>query len=190
MTNTETPLDVVTRAFASMELEHDRNAYVRALRECGWTIDPIGLASGLSREQVRRIESSTPLRDATLLIASGVPVPPLSVIPARSPRSRSRRNKNGAPDPSPETLARLKELKPLAELVRSSSPRYRAEAEEYCALLDHAIRVEGTTVYRLAILLGVTHGALYFRLTRYGYRTSPGSTNKVYQAINPDNRAQ
>jgi hypothetical protein len=89
-------------------------------------------------------------------------------------------------EPSAETLARLLELQPLAQQVRSSSMRYRNEAEEYTKLLYHAYAVEGVSIYRLGLRLGVTHSALRFRLARYGYmpnESASGRTSKVYQPV-------
>jgi hypothetical protein len=93
-------------------------------------------------------------------------------------------------EPSAETLARLLELKPMAMSVRSNSPKFRAEAEEYTRLLDHAHRVEGVTLYRLAKRLGVTHGAIRFRLARYGYKLPKNASSKVYQPILEQNRVR
>ena len=188
MTNTESPMNAITRVFSSLQETAERDTYIRALRERGWTLDQVAHASGLTRVDVRRIESKTDLSGALDLVARGYPLPEPATMVTRTGRPSPR---GSAPDPSSETLSRLRTLKPLAELVRSSSPRFRAEAEEYTALLNHAIQEEGTTVYRLAKLLGVTHGALYFRLTRYGYRTTPAaqvSTSKIYKPINPKNR--
>jgi hypothetical protein len=91
-------------------------------------------------------------------------------------------------EPSPETLKRLLELQPYAQQVRSSGKKYRAEAEEYTSLLNHAHTVEGVTLYRLAKRLGVTHGALRFRLVRYGYKKTVTATSKVYNPIIKENR--
>ena len=91
-------------------------------------------------------------------------------------------------EPSPETLERLLQLQPYAQQVRSNGKKYRAEAEEYTALLNHAHVVEGVTLYRLAKRLGVTHGALRFRLVRYGYKQPITATSKVYNPIVQENR--
>ena len=92
-------------------------------------------------------------------------------------------------EPEPETLARLLELQPLAQLVRSHSPKYRAEAEEYAALVWKAHKEQKVTLYRLAKCLGVTHGALRFRLVRYGYMTpAKGGKSRSYQRIMDKNR--
>jgi hypothetical protein len=87
-------------------------------------------------------------------------------------------------EPSAETLARLKELQPKAQQVRSTSPRYRQEAEEYTALLNKAHVEEGVSVYRLAKRLGITHSSIRFRLARYGYKPTPtGSDSPVYRPL-------
>jgi hypothetical protein len=91
-------------------------------------------------------------------------------------------------EPSPEALARLLELKPLAEKVRYDHPQYRKEAEEYSALIWHLYSVEGVTLYRLAKRLGVTHGALRFRLARYGYLLPKTGKSTCYTPIKEKNR--
>jgi hypothetical protein len=73
-------------------------------------------------------------------------------------------------------------------MVRSNGKKYREEAEEYTKLLNHAHTVEGVTLYRLAKRLGVTHGALRFRLVRYGYKKPVTATSKVYTPILKENR--
>jgi hypothetical protein len=72
--------------------------------------------------------------------------------------------------------------------VRSNGKAYREEAEEYTKLLNYAHTVEGVTLYRLAKRLGVTHGALRFRLVRYGYKKPVTATSKVYNPILKENR--
>lgn len=190
MTNTESPLDVMARVFASLSDTAERDAYIVTLRTRGWTLDPIASAAGLTRFDVRRIESRPDLNAAIALVARGVEVPsPPTTTPApfHQRDAVTGRRLTHAPDPSPETLARLLALQPLAQQVRSSSPLYRAEAEEYTALLNHAITVEGTTVYRLAKLLKVTHGGLYARLTRYGYRPRTSNSHTTVPIL-PQNR--
>jgi len=151
-----------------------RDAYIKALREAGWTLDSIGRASDMSRERVRQIVLSTPLASTEFS------VPPVPQLPER-PRPVYI-------EPSAESLARLLELQPLAQKVRSSSPNYREEAEEYTALLNHVHVNEGVTLYRLAKRLGVTHGALRFRLARYGYKLPINGSSKVYALVQRKNR--
>jgi hypothetical protein len=94
-------------------------------------------------------------------------------------------------EPDPAKLARLLELKPFAQQVRSNGGKYRAEAEEYTALIAEVHLVDGVTLYRLAKRLGVTHGALRFRLARYGAKLPQnGGTSKVYNPILAENRAR
>jgi hypothetical protein len=108
-------------------------------------------------------------------------------IPA--PPSKAEREKRTYVEPTPQTLKRLLELQTYAQQVRSNGKKYRAEAEEYTALLNHARVVEGVTIYRLAKRLGITHGAVRFRLARYGYIQPKSGSSKVYQPIVSDNRA-
>jgi hypothetical protein len=104
------------------------------------------------------------------------------------PPVKQEREKPVYVEPNPDTLARLLELQPYAQQVRSNGKKYREEAEEYTKLLNHAHTVEGVTLYRLAKRLGVTHGALRFRLVRYGYKQPVTATSKVYNPIVKENR--
>jgi hypothetical protein len=167
----------VKEAFDSILNTETRDAYIRALREADWTLESIAAATDLTRERVRQISLSA--APAELPEYLSVPTPPL----------KPERPKPVYVEPSPETLARLLELQPFAQQVRSNGTKYRAEAEEYTALLNHAHTVEGVTLYRLAKRLGVTHGALRFRLVRYGYKTPINATSKVYTPILAENRA-
>jgi hypothetical protein len=154
----------------------NRDNLIRALRRSGWTLEAISSASGVTRERVRQISSAAEPALDELLVE--IPTPPAKPVKA-------------APnyiEPHPDTLARLLELQPYAQKVRSNGKKYREEAEEYTKLLNHAHTVEGVTLYRLAKRLGVTHGALRFRLVRYGYKTPVTATSKVYTPIAKENR--
>lgn len=163
-----------------------RDAYITALRYAGWTLQSVGDAAGISRERVRQIEVKTPksLVAEISQFRNEFPIPAIPTVAIE-------KDVYVINLPSENTLNRLLELQPLAQSVRSNSPQYRAEAEEYTALLWHAYNVEGVTLYRLGKLLGVTHAALRFRLTRYGYmETSKGDkASKVYKKIKSENRA-
>jgi AraC-like DNA-binding protein len=154
-----------------------RDELIRELRNVGWTLEAIAAASGITRERVRQI-AKTP--SGSTVVDFPIPMPPLKPV----------KPKPVYVEPSPETLARLLELQPLAQQVRSNGKKYRAEAEEYTALLNHAHVNEGVTLYRLAKRLGVTHGALRFRLVRYGYKTPTSATSKVYTPILSENRVK
>ena len=163
-----------------------RNSYLTALRYKGWTLQAIGDAVGLSRERIRQIETSTgmDLVEQIKMFPEQFPLPEIPTI-------TETRIVYEAYEPKPETLARLKELQPFAQLVRSHSPRYRAEAEEYAALLWKAHNEENVTLYHLAKCLGVTHGALRFRLVRYGYmKANGGGKSRAYAPILDKNRAR
>lgn len=161
---------------------HLRDAYIYVLRMKGWTLESVGQALDLTRERIRQLESkANPLDCAEILSNPGsYPVPD---VPTRVVEEEI----TVYVEPSPETLARLLELKPIAEKVRSFSPAGREAAEEYTRLLNYARTVEGVPLYRLAKRLGVTHGALQFRLVRYGYLPTNGKS-RSYQKIIDKNR--
>jgi DNA-binding transcriptional MerR regulator len=169
----------VRQSFLKIRDVEQRNAYIKALRSKGWTLASISDATGMTRERVRQIntqeEMSTPLDNS-------YPLPELPTKPEKVKREFI--------EPSEQTLARLKELQPLAQQVRSSALRFRKEAEEYTRLLWDAHSKEGVSIYRLAKRLGVTNSAIRFRLVRYGYlKVNFESNSKVYAPINPKNRA-
>lgn len=166
--------DEVIDAFDSIDDVDVRNGYIAALREKGWTLQSLADVTEITRERVRQIAGNTE--------------PDAGTFPLPSPPKKTTKAKPQYVEPSPETLARLLELQPLAQKVRANSSQYREEAEEYTALLNYAHTVEGVTLYRLAKRLDVTHGALRFRLARYGYKKPKEGTSKVYHPIKSENR--
>jgi transcriptional regulator with XRE-family HTH domain len=173
------PQDVLDTFDTLIDTE-SRNGYIVALRNRKWTLQSIAEATGISRERIRQIATSGEV----------YPIPPTG-SPLPWPPEKAKKAPQVFVEPEPETLARLLELQPLAQKVRSNNTNYRAEAEEYTRLINHAHTVEGVTLYRLAKRLGVTHGALRFRLARYGYKApAPGSTSKAYVPIKAENRAE
>lgn len=172
------PETVVSR-FTSITNNEDRNNYIKALYSAGWSGKAIGIACKISAARVYQIISDK--KEISYVPATlAIPTPPRQ----KSKQIVEKKYK----EPSPEMLDRMRELQPLAQLVRSNSPRYRAEAEEYTYLLNQATE-QGITVYRLAKLLGVTHSALAFRMVRYGYRTTVYGQTKSYKPVNLKNRA-
>lgn len=175
---------IATVALNTIEDKDVRAAYIYALRLKGWKLQALADAVGLSRERIRQIESkaSPSLVIRVLADPGSFPVPELDTVEIEVL----------APavfiEPSEETLARLLELKPLAEKVRWDHSEHRAAAEEYTALLWHAHDVEKVTIYRLAKRLGVTHGAIRFRLARYGYIQPKTGKSKCYTPIKETNR--
>lgn len=176
---------VTTVALNLVEDKEMRAAYIYVLRMKGWKLQAIADAFGLTRERIRQIESKASPALALHVLADpgSFPVPELDTVEIEVL----------APpvyiEPSPENLARLIELKPLAQKVRYDHTTYRKEAEEYSALVWHVHSVEGVTLYRLAKRLGVTHGALRFRLARYGYLLPKSGKSKCYTPIKQKNRA-
>lgn len=154
-----------------------RDDYVRNLRRAGWTLQAISEAIDVSRERVRQI---CVMPDTGTDMAEQFPVPTPPIV---EPRAKKQYQ-----EPNPEVLARILELQPYAQQVRANSSRFREQAEEYTKLLND-VRLSGVSLYRMSKRLGVTHGALRFRLTRYGYMASPeNSSSKVYSPIRKENR--
>lgn len=177
--NQQLPTEI-REAFKSLA-NPQRDLLIKELVDANWTYEAVANASGLTRERVRQIVKANEALAEEFSYDLGIEIPEPPVKPER-PTTKYV-------EPAPETLARLLELQPYAQQVRSNGKKYRNEAEEYTELLNHAHTVEGVTLYRLAKRLGVTHGALRFRLVRYGYKTPVTATSKVYQPIVKDNRA-
>jgi transcriptional regulator with XRE-family HTH domain len=174
---------IATAAVNLVEDAPTRAAYVKALRMKGWTLQAIASALGVTRERIRQIENiaSPSLLVHVLSNPGNFPVPELE----------TREIEIADPTlivPSEATLKRLLELQPFAQKVRWDQPEHRAAAEEYTALLWHAHTVEGVTIYRLAKCIGVTHGAIRFRLARYGYLQPITAKSKAYTPIKDKNR--
>jgi hypothetical protein len=165
----------IYKTFQEVATTDVRDQLIRELRDKSWTLEAISGASGLTRERVRQI-SNTEIPGFTTGL--DLPEPPL----------KPEKAKPVYVEPKADTLDRLLELQPYAQQVRSNGKKYREEAEEYTKLLNHAHTVEGVTLYRLAKRLGVTHGALRFRLARYGYKKPLTATSKVYTPIVKENR--
>jgi transcriptional regulator with XRE-family HTH domain len=184
VTQHQTLPPVATVALNLIEDKDVRAAYIYALRLKGWKLQALATALGLTRERIRQIETKASPSLALHVLADpgSFPIPELDTVEIEV----------AAPivyvEPSPETLARLLELQPLAQKVRYDHKAYRIEGEEYSALIWHAHSVEGVTLYRLAKRLGVTHGALRFRLARYGYMTPATGKSKCYTPIKQKNR--
>lgn len=179
-------------AAEKLEVAHrtgDRQAlqsYIVALREAGWTYESMAKPLGVSRERIRQLYSEVMPYGVGLALAEAERVG--FVVPERPELEVKVREKKYRPEPDAEVLARLKELKPYAERVRSNATRYRAEAEEYVSLLNEEYTGRGVPMLRLAKELGVTHAAIRSRLVRYGYlQTESGA--KAYTPIRSSNRA-
>ena len=174
---------IATAAVNLVEDAPTRAAYVKALRMKGWTLQAIASALGVTRERVRQIENtaSPSLLVHVLSNPGNFPVPELEMreVEVADPTLVL---------PSEDTLKRLLELQPFAQKVRWDHAEHRAVAEEYTALLWHAHSVEGVTIYRLAKCIGVTHGAIRFRLARYGYIQPITGKSKAYTPIKDKNR--
>ena len=182
----ELPNDVVAFLKKNSEIVV-RDIYISVLREKGWTLQSIADAYEkatkipMTRERVRQI-CLKELSDIDFRIFKSLsaPIPELPMHPVKEPKIFKKL--------SPETVKQLLELQKSAQLVRSSSQKYRKEAEEYTSLLWENHTKGGVSLYAMAKQLGITHGAIRFRLIRYGYKKSIKSDNKVYQPIIRKNR--
>jgi hypothetical protein len=153
-----------------------RNKLIQILNDAGWTYSSIGEASGISRERVRQILAMKTVK--ALARDVEIPVPPI----------KQERVPKVWPVPSTARLNRMLELQPKAQLVRSSSPNFRKEAEEYTALIYKVHKEEGVSLYRIASSLGLTPAAVYARLIRYGYKPVGKGKSGVYTAVLTSNR--
>ena len=177
--NLELPAQVydLFRVLSSKSDREQRNDYIVALVQAGWTQASVARASGLSAQMIRVIMTNHQPK----------PAPATLLIP-QVPKHPEKVGNSRFVMPTPELLERLLELKPYAQQVRSNSPRYTAEAEEYSYLLNKAHQEQGVTLYRLAKLLGVTPSAVAFRLVRYGYRITENGKSLAYRSISETNR--
>lgn len=152
-----------------------RKAYAIRLIEAGWTYQSIATPLGISREAVRLYAKTPPtqLEEATKEV-SNLPLPSVPVVDVF--RTRLKKVKL-----EPEVLQQLKELHAKATLVRSSSQKYRREAEAFTKLAWEQTQ-KGVSVYSIAKALGITHGALLFRFVRYGYKTTNGKS-RVFRKV-------
>lgn len=172
------PEDVVTAFTGLGDNLETRNLYIATLRRAGWTLASISAATGVTRERVRQIESAADEMLPSLPDALPVPSPPRKAVKVARTYV----------EPDPGKLARLLELQPDAQQNRHNSEEFRKAAEEYTALVWEVHSEDGVTLYRLAKALGVSHGALRFRLARYGYKEPQSGVSKVYTRIMPEHR--
>lgn len=158
-------------AFESIEDRETRDDYAVRLRGGGWTLQSISDAAGITRERVRQI------------VGHGYGGADLTPYPIPEPPVREHKPRREYIEPDPEKLARLLELQDDASKARGASSPYAAAADEYTKLVAEVHLEDGVTLYRLAKRLGRTHGALRFRLARYGYKVPENGNSKVYKPL-------
>jgi len=151
----------------------ERRAYVFELRKAGWTLQSMATPLKITRESIRLYGLKEPSLEV-LAKVKHLPIvqPPLIELYVE----RVKRVK-----PDPQVIAQLKELQPKAFMVRGKGKSNREEAELYTRLI-YELMESGVSGYRIAKKLGVTHSALAFRLVRYGYTTSNG-TSRSYRKL-------
>ena len=152
------------------------DSYAAVLRAQGWTLASIGEPLGISRERIRQRVARVDLEDAEEYVYTMRGLYRKSLEIPEIPERADRQPKEIVL-PNDETLARLRELQPLAQQVRYNHTKYRDEAEEYVQLLWKAHTEEGVSVYRLAKLLGVLPCGIESRFVRYGLKETSGSSN-------------
>jgi plasmid maintenance system antidote protein VapI len=146
-------------------------SYCRVLKEVGWTLESMAQPINLSRERVRQYVKQYPHVSKDV---SHLPVPQLPIVEVV--------REVHEPKVVPQELAdRLKELQQKAYWVRGKANTHRKEAEEYTELLYDVIENQGYSYYQVAKAIGVTHGAIAFRLVRYGYKTTNGKSRAYRQ---------
>lgn len=162
----------------------ERKAYAKLLTEKGWTGVSIAQALGITRQAVDLYVVKYPnQRHKTYtqealdkvkakVEAKELPMPELPTRPIY---------KTSLVEMPKEVIEQLKELHEKAKQVRSSSPKYRAEAELFTKIAWEQYQ-NGVSIYSIAKSLGLTTGALQFRFVRYGYKTSNGNS-KSYQKV-------
>lgn len=147
-------------------------SYCRVLKEVGWTLESMAQPLGITRERVRQYVKDYPHVSVPV---SHLPVPQLPIVEVV--------REVHEPKVLPQELAeRLKELQQKAFWVRGKANTHRKEAEEYTELLYDVIERQGYSYYQVAKAIGVTHGAIAFRLVRYGYKTTNGKS-KAYRQL-------
>ena len=151
----------------------ERKAYSNLLRNAGWTLQSIATEVGVTRENIRLYERSTPSAE-TLEKVKDLLIPEVPKVEIYADRVVKV-------IPKPEVIAQLKELQAKASLVRGKGKAHREEAEQYTKLLYETME-SGVSGYRLAKELNVTHSAILFRLVRYGYATTEGKS-KTYRQL-------
>lgn len=138
--------------------------------EEGWTATALGNALGVTREAVLARAASAAESKAR---AWGVDIP-------APPRKAEPEPRPAPPEVSPKIAARLRALHAEARTVNGGTPAddpRRGASVELSALLAELV-AEGFAVKYLARLMGVTYGAVRFRLSRHGYKPPSPSTAK------------
>lgn len=150
-----------------------RKAYAKRLWDNGWTLQSIATPLGVTRQAIEQyIKSKSVVNGVGFDESSQFSVPE---VPS-TPIYKTKRE-----EVSLDVLKKLKELHEIASKVRSKSPKYREEAEQFTRLAWEQVQGDVTT-YSLAKSLGITNGALLSRFVRYGYKTTNGKS-KAYNQI-------
>jgi hypothetical protein len=159
----------VKEAFLTITDKADRNAYVCQLNDVGWSLTAIAEAVGVTREMTRLIAKDNTSSPSFEVLGLPMPLPPRKII-----------TKQVRKPIDPEVLKKLKELHAVAKLIRGRTTKYRKEAEEFTKMI-HDLTLEGVSTYTVAKELGLTVGAVNFRLVHYGYKNTTGKSRVLTQ---------
>ena len=159
----------VKEAFLTITDKTDRNAYICQLNDVGWSLTAIAEAVGVTREMIRLICKDVKSSPSFEVLALPMPLPPRKIV-----------TKNVRKSIDPEVLKKLKELHAVAKLIRGKTPKYRKEAEEFTKMI-YDLTLEGVSTYTVAKELGLTVGAVNFRLVHYGYKNTSGKSRTLTQ---------
>ncbi len=138
------------------------DAYLVAAVSRGWTLTALGDALGITREGVRLRCLKFP---GFIGEVPDVPEAPRKPVAHRPPRRQRLLIK-------PEMAEKLRQMQAVAATVNggmATDDPARRVSEEFAAICADLV-AQGVSVYTIAKTLGVTDGAIFFRLARHGYR--------------------
>lgn len=166
------------RALSEWDSRHARRSYIAALHHAGWTLKSIADIAGMTRESIRLQyaaagDAAESLDEYRLITGLELPIPPLPTYP-----EKPKRVVRQIPD---DVAVVLQNLHARAIRYRGTENN-RENAVAFTALVWSLHTDQGYSIYQIAKATGVTHTALQFRLVRYGYKTTTG-TSEPYRRL-------
>lgn len=150
---------------------------LRLAAQEGWTYVALAQPLGITRERVRQLANGATGH------ANGVDIPPPPYRPDPEPKP--------APPPPPPALGKdevghLRRMWKKVKTVNGATPvdhPLRELSQQFTGELA-AAHDRGVSVYMLAKQLGVSHGAIRFRLGRHGHLPLPPSMrDQLYRGV-------
>jgi site-specific recombinase XerD len=171
----ELPQEVIEALTSLSRKEQYR--YIYNLKKAGWTYNSFARLLGVTREAVRCGVDANHAKDFPHVETLPVPSPP--TYKSKPPTFRNE-------EVDEETLSRLKELHEKARLVRYNHKHYRDEAEIFTKMI-YDLYLQGYSLSTIGNQLGLNpksgSRALYFRLVRYGYLETKGTSHALRKVI-------